>query len=254
MFRLLIAPCLTILFGTYLYASDNKAIKSAIEVPLTIDSRDGLKCDRAKGVCTAQGHVVVRKGPYEMFAEKGQAFMRKNEAGKSEIRRIEAYTNVRFFGLGGEAATSDEAYFDMDEKLIRLIPHKNKQVHVWKDDYVLLADDLTIHLEPDQDNKLRLHHIEAHGHITLSSLQELVKGDDATYTPATSLVDITGDVRVNRHEGQLRGSYAQVNIDTKLSKVLKRADVDTDKKVQVFVYPEKAKENQLVKGSQEKKS
>lgn len=226
-------------------ASDAATFKAADEAPLTIDSSNGLQCDRVKQVCTAEGNVVVRKGPYEMFAKKGLAYMRKNEEGKTEIYRVEAYEDVKFFGLNGEAATSDEAYFDMDEKVIRLIPLKNRQVRAWKDEYVLFANDLAIHLQPDQDNKLNVKHIDADGNVTLSSEEELVSGDHAIYTPESRMVHITGDVRLNRKEGQLRGTYAEVNIDTKLSKVLKRPDVESDKRVRVFVYPEKVKSSPL---------
>lgn len=221
------------------HASTNEVMKAAEAAPLVIDSRDGLKCDREKQVCTAAGEVIIRKGPYEIHSNTASAFMRKNAVGKMEIGRVEAHDNVRFFGLDGEKATSEHATYDVDKHLIDLKPGKGRQVIVWKDEYVMLSNFLDIHLQEDAEQKLKIEKIDAKGHVTLSSPDELIEGDLATMTPETKLIIITGDVKVNKKEGQLRGSYAQVNLDTKASKVLKRDGVNTDEKVRVFVYPEK---------------
>ena len=230
-------------------ASSQQTLSEAEKSPLIIDSRDGLKCDRVNQVCTAKGKVVLRKGPYTIYSKKAVAYMRKNTEGKNEIRRVEIFDDVKFFGPLGESAASDEAVYDLDDQIIQLIPDANKQVTVWKDDYILIANTLDIHFTPSGAGRPEITHIDALGNVSLSSPIEMVTGDSAKFTPNTNLVIVTGDVRLNREEGQLRGSYAEVNIDTKLSKVLKRAENDTDERVRVFVYPEKAKSSQLAKPS-----
>lgn len=206
--------------------------------PLVIDSAQGLKCDREKMVCTAEGSVKISKGPYEIHGDKALAFMQKNARGKMEIRRVEIHNNVKIFGQAGEKATAEHAIYDLDNLRIDLTPLKSKQVTVWKDDYLLMSDTLNIHLKMDEDDKHELDKIVAVGRVKVSSADELIEGDRGVMTPETDLIVITGDVKANREDGQIRGSYAEVNLDTKRSKVLKRDGVNTDERVRVFVYPE----------------
>ncbi len=226
-------------------ASTSESMKEASKEPLVIDSRDGLKCDREKLTCVAVGDVIIRKGPYEMHSVKANAFMKKNAQGKLEINRVEAQDNVRFFGINGEKATADLAIYDMDQHRIDLKPAKGHQVVVWKDEYVLLSDFIYIHLKEMDNKKLELDKIVAKGHVKLSSPDELIEGDNAIMTPKSKLITITGNVKANRTQVQLRGSYAKVNLDTKVSTVLKRDDVSTDQRVKVFIYPEEVEKKNL---------
>lgn len=207
--------------------------------PLIIDSAHGLKCDREKLICTAEGNVKISKGMYEIHGDKASAFMKKNEQGKMEIRRVEIHENVNIFGQTGEKATAEHAIYDLDTLRIDLTPLKSKQVKVWKDDYLLLADTLAIHLKMDTNKKHELDKIVAKGHVKVSSPDELLESNHAVMTPETNLIVMTGDVIANRIDGQIRGSYAEVNLDTKRSKVLRRKDVSSDERVRVLVSPEK---------------
>ncbi len=229
---------LSALLSQQTIASSSETMKEAEKVPLIIDSKEGLKCDREKMSCVAVGSVVVTKGPYEMHSNRADAFMKKNETGKMEINRVEAHDDVRFFGLHGEKATADDAVYDLESQKITLSPGQGHQVVVWKNEYVLLSDNVDIYFKEDQDKKLQVDKIEANGHVSMSSPDELVEGHKAVFTPANKLVLVTGDVRVNRKEGQLRGPAAQVNLDTKVSKVLKDSNVSTGDRVRVYVYPE----------------
>lgn len=227
------------------FGSTNETVKQAERFPLTIDSRDGMHCDREKQFCTAEGQVVVKKGEYEMYAKKAKAFMRRNNEGKNEINRIEAYDDIRFFGINGETSTSDSAIYDLDQQKLELTPSKGKQVILWKDDYILKASHLEIYFRQDESEKYSLDHIDATGQVALSSPEELVEGDKAVFTPNDNMIIVTGDVRVTKEEGQLRGKYAKVNVDTKFSEVLKRSDINEDSRVRVFVYPEKTDYNSV---------
>jgi lipopolysaccharide export system protein LptA len=243
--RIIVTFLTILLTGSLAMASTGETMKVAEAAPLIIDSKDGLTCDREKLMCTAEGEVVIRKGPYEMHSKQAIAFMKKNEQGKLEIQRVEAHDDVRFFGISGETATSEDASYDLDDQLIHLIPAKGKQVTVWKDEYIMLSDDLKIQFNENSDEKLEIDRIDANGHVSLSSPDELIEGNKATMTPKTNLVDVIGDVRVNREQGLLRGPYAQVNLDTKVSKVLNRDSVNTGERVRVFVYPEQVDKKTL---------
>lgn len=217
----------------------SEALKQAESAPLNIDSKNGLKCDREKLLCEAEGSVVVTKGPYVMLSEKASAHMSKSDTGKLEISRVESHDNVRFFGTQGEAAKADDAIYDLPSQLIELKAQKGHQVVVWKDDYIMLSDSVDIHFKKGADNKLQIASIEAKGNVKLSSPDELLEGNRATMTPQDKMVNIYGNVRLNRKEGQLRGPRAQVNLDKKVSKVLKGKDNTSGDRVRVYVYPDK---------------
>jgi lipopolysaccharide export system protein LptA len=218
-------------------AAASDTTKQAEKEPLVIHSKYGMTCDKEKLTCVAEGEVIVIQATHEMHAKKANAFMKKNEQGKLEISRLEAYEDVQFFGLNGETATAEVAIYDLNSHRIDLKPGPGQQVVLWKDQYILLADSIDIHLKEDQNKKQEVDKIEAKGHVELSSETELVESGFATMTPKDNMIILTGDVKINRATGQLRGAYAQVNLDTKVSKVLKRSDVNSDERVKVFVYP-----------------
>lgn len=227
-----------IMLSEIAYGSSSETMKEAEKAPLTIDSSNGLTCEKEKMKCVAEGNVIVRKGPYEMQSHRADAFMKKNKEGKMEINRVEAHNDVKFFGLDGETATADDAVYDIDTQRIDLSPAKGDRVIVWKDDYILLSDKVHIYFKEDEDNKLQVDKIEAKGNVAMSSPDEMVEGHLATFTPENKMILVTGDVRVNRKEGLLRGPAAQVNLDTKTSKMLKETNGNTENRVKVYVYPE----------------
>lgn len=235
-----------ILIPSLLQASTQETLKKAEAAPLTIDSLKGVHCDREKNFCSAEGKVVVRKGPYEIFTHKAKAFIRKNTLGKTEIFRIEAKGDVRFFGPGGESGTSDEATYDIEDGLVKLTPSTGNKVILWKDQYILEADCINIHFEKD---KASLQKIDAIGKVLLSSPEEIIEGSKAVFTPDNHMIVVTGDVRVTNASGQLRGSCAKVNVDTKRSEVLKRPQVSKDRRARVLIYPKEVKKTPLEKNS-----
>lgn len=219
------------------YSSSSDGMKQAEKAPLQINSKSGLKCDREKMLCEAEGSVIVTKGPYVMLSDKASAQMAKNETGKLEISHVESHENVRFFGTEGESATADDAVYDLASGTIDLKAGKGNQVTVWKDNYILLADFIQIHFKKDEGHKLQVDKIDAKGNVKLSSEDEFLEGNTATMIPSSKMVYINGNVLLNRKEGQLRGPAAEVNMDTKASKVLKGSQASTNDRVRVYVYP-----------------
>jgi lipopolysaccharide export system protein LptA len=147
--------------------------------------------------------------------------------------------------MENEKATAEDASYDLESQTIDLNGSKGKQVVVWRDTYILLCDDLKIFFKETPDGKLEIDQINGRGHVQLSSPDELIEGDKAIMTPASNMVDIHGDVRVNRKQGQLRGPHAQVNLDTKVSKMLQGAGGNTSERVRVLVFPKEIDKNTI---------
>ncbi|MBP6985508.1 MAG: hypothetical protein KBB83_02825 [Alphaproteobacteria bacterium] len=224
---------------SWLMISDAMATAEIIEKdPLIIDSANGMKCDREKQTCSTEGKIKISKGVYEIHGESATAFMGKNPEGKSNIRRVEIHKNVQIFGESGEKSAAEHAIYDLDTLTIELKPNGSKQVIVWKDEYILLADKITIYLKENTENKNEVDHILARGHVKVSSPEEFILSDEATMTPQENLIIMTGNVLANREEGQLQGPYALVDLEKKTSSVLKRKDMDDNERVRAFVYPD----------------
>lgn len=233
--------CLALVAAPLAVASNTTTLNQAQRSQLIIDSREGMQCDRIKGHCQAEGHIVVTKGPYKMTSQRADVYTRKVNDSKTEIQRVEAQDDVRFFGPENEAAVSQKAVYDADQQNIRLTPIAGQKVTLWKDNYIIFSNRLDIKLQDGQTTDTRIQDVIAQGDVVLSSPDELVKADKAIYNPNKGYIYVYGNVTIDREQGQTQGSYAEVNLDTKRIKMIKRPGVKTDKDVRVFIYPDKSK-------------
>jgi lipopolysaccharide export system protein LptA len=206
---------------------------------------DSMQCDRQSNTCEALGHVVVMKGNFNLKSHKLITKIRKNKLGKQEIWEVEATGDVKFKGSAGETASAPYALYNVDEnKLILTVFDHTKENNelfptLQKEQHLVCAKEIIIYFKKSSDNKTELQYVEAKGDVLLSTPIDLAHGDFATYDPTLKLAKLTGNVVIDRDNGQISGTYAEVNLDTGTSKMLSVAPgiKECKKRVQVLLKP-----------------
>ncbi len=96
----------------------------------------------------------------------------------------------------------------------------------------------------------RLQRIEAFGNVHVSSPVEVARGERGVYNAETGIAVLSGAVRMTRGESQLNGDYAEVNLNTGISRLLSRPAAGSDGRVRALLTPQDQRPGQNPAGPQ----
>jgi lipopolysaccharide export system protein LptA len=82
--------------------------------------------------------------------------------------------------------------------------------------------------------------IEGFGNVHVSTATDIVRADRGVYNADTSIAMMSGNVRITRGQNQLNGDFAEVNLNTGISRLLTSSDSGGDKRVRGLFVPQKA--------------
>jgi lipopolysaccharide export system protein LptA len=85
------------------------------------------------------------------------------------------------------------------------------------------ADVLTARFKEDARGRLVLKRADAVGGVLLTTARDVVTGDKGDYDAESGIATLTGSVKITRDKNQLNGGYAQVNLNTGISKLFAAA-------------------------------
>jgi lipopolysaccharide export system protein LptA len=90
---------------------------------------------------------------------------------------------------------------------------------------------------PANSGGQRMQRIEGFGNVHVSTPTDIVRSDRGVYNADTSIAMMSGNVRITRGQNQLNGDFAEVNLNTGISRLLTRADSGGDKRVRALFLP-----------------
>ncbi len=93
---------------------------------------------------------------------------------------------------------------------------------------------------PAADGNSRIDRVEAFDAVEIRTADEVVRGDRGSYSPATGMARLVGDVRITRGDNQLNGQEAIVNLRTGVSRLVSAPG----QRVQGLVVPQQAQPGQ----------
>jgi len=217
--------------------------------PLEINAQQGIEWNRNDKTYIARGNARAASGDVEVLADVLTAYYRepaKGEQGNTEIYLLEATGNVRInspegsvYGDKGQYKL-DEQIFVMTGKDLRLISKgdvvtardsleywegERKAVargkaHATHEDKQVKADVLTANFKENAEGNLEVHRIDAVGNVEIITAKEYARGREGTYFVDKELATLEGDVKITQGENQLNGNFAEVNMQTGVSKLL----------------------------------
>ncbi|MBM3536365.1 MAG: hypothetical protein FJX55_00835 [Alphaproteobacteria bacterium] len=86
----------------------------------------------------------------------------------------------------------------------------------------------------------RMQRVEGFGNVHVSTATDIVRADRGVYNADTSIAMMSGNVRITRGQNQLNGDFAEVNLNTGISRLLTSTDSGGDKRVRGLFVPQKA--------------
>ena len=88
------------------------------------------------------------------------------------------------------------------------------------------ADELKAELTEDPDGRLTIESLAATGNVVITTPTDIARGDHGLFDRQTNVATLSGSVRLTRGENQLNGDFAEVNLDTGVSRLLAQPGSD----------------------------
>jgi lipopolysaccharide export system protein LptA len=214
--------------------------------PLEISADYGIEWRRDTQVYVASGNARAAQGDLAVYADVLTAYYRESEQGDTEIFRIEANGNVRIVSPT-ETVYGDDGRYEVNERYLILTGDdlrleaedglitaresleywEEKQVAVARGDAVAInqdkrvrADELVAHFQTGADGGVELNSVDAVGDVQISTPTEYASGRAGTYYVQKQLATLSGDVKITQGKNQMNGEYAEVNLETGVSRLL----------------------------------
>lgn len=216
------------------------------DAPIAIEAEQGIEWQREKQVYIARGNARASRGDVTVYADSLTAHYRSDPGGGTEIWRLEANGNVRITSLT-ETAYGDKGIYDADGGVLVLTGRivrmetpteeitARQSLEYWEEkrmavargeavavraDERLRADVLVAYFREGEGGELEMYRLEAFRDVHVSTPTEILRADYGNYDIESSIVTLTGSVKITRCNTQLNGEYAEMNLNTGVSRLL----------------------------------
>ena len=226
--------------------------------PLQIDADNGIEWRRDEQVYIANGHAKATRGDVSVSADRLVAHYRNTDGTQKQpsdntttttgnIYRVDAIGHV-VIATPTERAVGDHGVYDLDKAVMVLTGNDLKlttptqevtardsleywdgrKLAVARGDAVatdkdrrVSADVLTAHIGQDpKTNQSRIMRVDAFGNVRVSTPTQIAQGAKGVYNLDTQIATLVDRVRVTQGKNQLNGDYAEVNLNTGISRML----------------------------------
>lgn len=212
--------------------------------PIEINADQGIEWQQNNKAYIARGNARAAQGDVAVLADTLTAYYRETETSGTDIWRIDAVGSVRIV-TPTQRAFGDKAVYDVGRGILiltggtRLETETDRitardSLEYWekrnlavargnaiatRGENRLRADVLTAHFAKDADGKSRVRQVDAFDNIVITTPDEIVRSTRGIYDVETGIATLTGSVKITRGQNQLNGEYAEVNLNTGVSKL-----------------------------------
>jgi lipopolysaccharide export system protein LptA len=215
--------------------------------PVEIESEQGIEWRRNDKVYIARGNATAKRGDSQVFADTLTARYRDRASGTgSEIWQLEADGQVRLTSPG-RTVYGDHAVYNLDERVLHMTGkdlrivtteetvtaedsleyHEGPQTILARGNAVAVrgdrrvrADVLTGHLEKRSDGSYEMTRLDADGNVEVKTKDTYAKSDKGDYDLSKDFITLTGDVKITNGQNQFNGEYAEMDVNTGVSRLL----------------------------------
>jgi lipopolysaccharide export system protein LptA len=215
--------------------------------PIEINADEGIEWQQNTKAYIARGNARAAQGDVAVHADTLTAYYRENEGGSTDIWRIDAIGRVRIV-TPTQKAFGDKGVYDVDNGVLVLTGKVRMETETdritardsleyWekrnlavargnaiaeRGENKLRADVLTAHFRKDAKGKSRVSKVDAFDNIVITTPDEIVRSNRGVYDVETGIAKLTGSVKITRGTNQLNGEYAEVNLNTGVSRLFGR--------------------------------
>jgi lipopolysaccharide export system protein LptA len=215
--------------------------------PVEIESEQGIEWRRNDKIYIARGNATAKRGDSQVFADTLTARYRDRANGSgSEIWQLEADGQVRLTSPG-RTVYGDKAVYNLDERVLHMTGknlrvvtteetvtaedsleyHEGSQTILARGNAVAVrgdqrvrADLLTGHLEKRSDGSYEITRLEADGNVEVKTKDTYAKSAKGDYDLNKDFITLTGDVKITNGQNQFNGEYAEMDVNTGVSRLL----------------------------------
>ena len=242
---------------------------------LTVTATDALEYFKSKNIAFAKGDAVAVKKDQMIKGETLISYFREGKDKKTELWQLEALENVTIqsttdhhvayaqhglYTLDDEHAvlTGDNLKLEVDDLTVTardsLEYFKNKNIAfakgnaaATKENRLIKGEMLKAYFGENNEGKQYIKKIEAFENVLISTETEIATGDYGRYLKDEDFAILEGNVKISREDGQMDGQYAEVKLDTGVSKMLHHSSNASenpkkkDGRVHVLLLPKQKK-------------
>lgn len=231
--------------------------------PVEIDAEQGIEWRRDEKVYIARGNARAKRGDIILNADTLSAHYDDSGGGSGKVTRMVAEGAVKI-ATPTQTVYGDRADYDLNQGVV-VITGKNLRAvtptqtltatdrfEYWAKREIVVARGNAVIVEPGKkvsadvmtgyfvatpEGQRELKQVEADGHVTIIDKAEVARGQKAIYDLKRGIATLTGGVKITRGQNQLNGEYAEVNLNTGISRLLGGAKGKGDGRVHTLIVP-----------------
>lgn len=213
--------------------------------PIEVQAENGIEWRQKENRLIARGNATAARGGVILYADELIAHYRDGDDGNTEIYRLIAEGDVRIVS-DGETGLGSRAEYDVDQAVMVLTGNParletpgnvitaQRGVEYWptrkmavargdatvlRNGRTLRADVLTARFREQAGGGSDVDLLEAVGGVVITTDDEEVRARRGAYDPQTSIATLADDVVITRGDNVLSGAYAEVDLETGVSKL-----------------------------------
>ncbi len=259
--------CFLILINLYIPAQAQQSQKNS-DLPLEVTAQQNLEWNRDKRQYIARGNAIAKQGNMQISGDTliAQYDETKDDSGAGKITKLFAQGHVVITSEQSTATGENAQYDVINGQAImtgsNLMMTSKDQTVTAKDrfeywveegrlsaygdavvvrgDDTIKADDISAWFVPqEKDGPRVMDRAEANGHVIITTPSDKATGNKGTYSRATNIAELLGNVKIENGQNYLEGDRAEINLETNVSKMF--AEKTADGRVKGIFYPGSSK-------------
>jgi lipopolysaccharide export system protein LptA len=218
--------------------------------PVEINADQAIEWHQDVRAYVARGNASAKRNDSTVFADVLTAYYREVPGKGNEVFQLVADGNVRIVSPT-QQVFGDHGVYDVDKQVavvtgkdLKLVTTKDvitardsleyyeaRELTVARGDAVavrgtdrLRADVLIGRLKKLPDGTTQMERIDGSGSVIVTTPNDVALSDKLVYSVADNVAVLIGNVRITRGDNQLNGEAAEMNMNTKINRVIAGRD------------------------------
>ncbi|AWK86204.1 hypothetical protein DEW08_08030 [Azospirillum thermophilum] len=214
--------------------------------PVEINADQAIEWHQDVRAYVARGNASAKRNDSTVFADVLTAYYREVPGKGNEVFQLLAEGNVRIISPN-QQVFGDRGIYDVDKKIavvtgsnLKLITQKDvvtardsleyyedRELTVARGDALAVrgtdrmrADVLIGRLRKMPDGSTQMERIDGSGNVVVTTATDVALSDKLVYSVADNTAVLIGNVKITRGDNQLNGEAAEMNMNTKVNRVI----------------------------------
>lgn len=215
-------------------------------MPVEVNADQAIEWHQDVRAYVARGNASAKRGDTTLYADVLTAYYREVPGKGNEVFQLVADGNVKILG-NAQQVFGDRGVYDVDKQVavvtgrnLKLVTktdvvtardsleyYEAREMAVARGDAVatrgndtLRADVLIGQFKKGPDGATVMERIDGSGNVVVTTATDVALSDKLVYSVADETAVLIGDVKITRGDNQLNGEAAEMNMKTKINRVI----------------------------------